>query len=141
MFNITRQKSMLSKVLEKNLVKKFLVKMVWASHPKLGFWKEIMFLKISKMMVFLPALLPLSQVWLGLAASWHIPAIRCQASFILLSREEMHPMCDPEHLKLSTQTSSKAAEARLCVLTDGKLSHQRKFSGVCHKDSMLKKKS
>lgn len=35
-------------------------------------------------------------------------------------------MSDIEHLKLSTYTSSKAGEARLCVLTNEKLSHQRK---------------
>lgn len=48
-------------------------------------------------------------------------------------------MSDIEHLKLSTDTSSKAGEARLCVLTNEKLSHQRKFTGVWHRGSMLKK--
>lgn len=115
--------------------------MVWVFHPKLGFWKEIMFLKISKMMVLLAALFPLSQMWLGLAASWHILAIKCQASFILLSEEEMPPMCDIEHLQLSTQTSSKAAEAILCVLKMKNSPTKEKFSGVCHIGSMLKEQS
>lgn len=77
-------------------------------------------------MVFLAALCLLILGVIGSGCLLIHPCIRCQASFILLNGEEIPPMSDIEHLKLPTYTLFKAGEARLCVLTNEKLSHQRK---------------
>lgn len=101
---------------KKWLVKQFLVKMVCGFHLKLGFWKDILFLKINKKAVF-PAALCVSsyfrcdQAWLSLDTSLLLD-VKHRFSYSVEKR------CLQ---RVSYLYFIKPREARLCVLTNERL--------------------